>query len=172
MRAVLSRLSAEGWLVGGLFVLSLELLSFMNVLVAKPKLLFGRSLNAIEPTLFPTLVLVALAAIAAGILVAHRRTLVIVPKGGKESGQLILALQFFAVMVFYALTMVPFGFLISSAIALGAISWLAGNRSLIQIAAVAIVSPILLYIVATRGLAVSLPELSPIEFAYAWVFNR
>ena len=56
-------------------------------------------------------------------------------------------------------------------ISLAAVSWIAGNRSIPQICAVSILSPILLYLVATRGLAVSLPELSWVEFLYARVFD-
>ena len=52
-----------------------------------------------------------------------------------------------------------------------AVAWLAGNRSVVQIVAVSIISPIALYLVATRGLAVSLPELSSIEFFYARIFD-
>ena len=44
---------------------------------------------------------------------------------------------------------------------------LVGNRSPLQIGLVSIASPILLYLLATRLLAVSLPELSAIEFAYS-----
>lgn len=172
MRAVLSRMTAEGWLTAILFLLSAALLAFMNLLVAKPKLLFGRSLNAIEPTLFPTIVLAFLAILSAAFLFARRKTLLVAPAGGEEDQQLILAIKFFAVLIFYALAMVPLGFFISTVLSLATISWLAGNRSIVQIAALSVISPIALFIIATRGLAVSLPELSPIEFAYAWVFNR
>lgn len=172
MRAPLSRLSAEAWLTGALLLVSLSCLVLMNVLVAKPKLLFGRSLNAIEPTLFPSIVLAMIAILSAGLLFARRHTLIVKIQSEREAGSLVLALQFFAILVFYALAMNPLGFLISTALSLAAISFLAGNRSLLQILAVSVVSPIALYLIATRGLAVSLPELSTIEFAYAWIFNR
>ena len=77
----------------------------------------------------------------------------------------------FGVMFFYALTMQPFGFFISSALSMAAVSWIAGNRSVFQIIAVSVLCPIGLYLVSTRGLAVSLPELSSIEFLYARVFD-
>jgi putative tricarboxylic transport membrane protein len=70
-------------------------------------------------------------------------------------------------MFFYALAMKPLGFLLATASTLAAISYLVGNRSALQIGLVSIMSPILLYLVATRLLAVSLPELSVIEFAYS-----
>lgn len=172
MRAVFSRLSAEGWLAGALLVIAVLSLALMELLVAKPKLLFGRSLNAIEPSLFPSIVLAMLAILCGGYLLVRRRSLLLAPSAGKEAGSVVLALKFFAVLIFYALTMAPLGFFISTALSLGAISLLVGNRSVVQILAVSLISPVALYLVATRGLAVSLPELSPIEFAYAWLFNR
>ncbi|GAB5375652.1 MAG: hypothetical protein AcusKO_21140 [Acuticoccus sp.] len=172
VRAVLSRLSAEAWLTGALLLLSLLCLVLMNVLVAQPKLLFGRSMSAIAPSLFPQLVLAMVAILSTGYLVARRGALLVRPAGGQEPGDLVLATKFFAVLIFYALTMAPFGFFISSALSLAALSVLAGNRSPMQVLLVSIISPVALYLVATRALAVSLPELSPIEFAYAWVFNR
>lgn len=171
MKAVLSRISAEAWLTGALLLLAVLCLAFMSFLVAEPKLLFGRSLNAIKPTLFPTIVLAALALLSAGFLFARRKSLLHIATSGEEH-DVVLALKFFAVLIFYALTMAPFGFLISSALSLSAVSLLAGNRSLWQILAISLVSPVALYLVATRALAVSLPELSFIEFAYAWLFNR
>jgi len=172
MKAVFSRLSAEGWLAGALLVIAILCLALMEFLVAKPKLLFGRSLNAIEPSLFPSIVLAMLAILCAAYLVARRRSLLVAANAAREEGSVILALKFFAILIFYALTMAPFGFLISTALSLAMVSVLTGNRSVLQILAVSLISPVALYLVATRGLAVSLPELSPIEFAYAWLFNQ
>jgi putative tricarboxylic transport membrane protein len=70
-------------------------------------------------------------------------------------------------MTFYALVMEPFGFLISSIMAMVLLSLQMGNRSVWQIALLSCLSPILLYLAATRLLAVSLPELNLIELAYA-----
>jgi putative tricarboxylic transport membrane protein len=63
--------------------------------------------------------------------------------------------------------MAPLGFLISTAIAMTLISIQMGSRSIVQIAAVAILGPVLLYLAATELLAVSLPELDAIELLYA-----
>ena len=150
-----------------LLVLSLLGLVFMNALVAQPKLLFGRSLSALAPSLFPTIIFVALAALCTLLLVLLNR------QGGHDSapetgvGDWRRGVVFFGIMTLYALTMQPFGFLISSAISTTLLSWQMGNRSVIQTALLAVGGPILLYLAATRLLAVSLPELSVIEFAYA-----
>jgi putative tricarboxylic transport membrane protein len=70
-------------------------------------------------------------------------------------------------MILYALTMQPFGFLISSAVAIALMSWQLGSRSIVQTLILCFVAPVLLYLAATRLLAVSLPELNVIELAYA-----
>jgi putative tricarboxylic transport membrane protein len=70
-------------------------------------------------------------------------------------------------MTLYALTMQPVGFLISSVTAVVLLSLHMGNRSVVQIALLALLGPVLLYLASTRLLAVSLPELNLIELGYA-----
>ncbi|WP_413719332.1 tripartite tricarboxylate transporter TctB family protein [Silicimonas sp. MF1-12-2] len=164
-------LTAEAWLAGGLALLGLLGFVFMSQLVAPPKLLFGRSLTAIPPSLFPALVLGSLAVLAAALLYSRRGSLLASESKTFEEGALRRVVMLFGVMFFYALTMQPFGFFISSALSMAAVSWIAGNRSVFQIIAVSVLCPIGLYLVSTRGLAVSLPELSSIEFLYARVFD-
>lgn len=164
---IIRELTAEAWLTGALALLGVLGIVFMPQLVAEPKVLFGRSLTAIEPSLFPLLVLGALTVLASVLLITLRRSLRATESRTFEPGALRRVVMLFGVMLFYALTMGPLGFFLSSALSLAAVAWLAGNRSLPQIGAVSILSPILLYIVATRGLAVSLPELGGIEFLYA-----
>ncbi len=155
--------------LGGLmFVFSCLGLVFIGSLVAEPKVLLGRSLTAITPALFPSLVLAGLALLSALFLArAVRRSANMATEDGMERPSLRSGLLLFAIMMFYALAMKPLGFLLSTMLALAAISFLVGNRSPLQIGLVSIASPILLYLLATRALAVSLPELSAIEFAYS-----
>lgn len=167
----IKHITAEAWLTGGLSILGILGVLFMSQLVAEPKLLFGRSLTAITPTLFPTLVLGIMAAMACLQLYSLRKSLLSSEMKSFEEGALLRVVLLLTVMVFYALAMEPLGFFISSALSMAAVAWIAGNRSFFQICSVSIISPILLYIISTRGLAVSLPELSPIEFMYAWVFD-
>lgn len=168
---VIRNLTAEGWLTGLLAVIGIGGLLFMGQLVAAPKVLFGRSLTAIPPSLFPMLVLAAMAILAVLLLYNLRGTLLSEESRTFEPGALGRVVALFGVMLFYALTMVPFGFFISSCLSMAAVAWIAGNRSILQICLVSVISPIALYIVSTRGLAVSLPELSSIEFLYARLFN-
>ncbi len=163
----LKDITAEAWLTLGLALLGVLGVAFMSFLVAAPKVLFGRSLTAIPPSLFPTLVLATLAVLSGALLYQLRHRLFSRESAAFEEGALRRVVLLFAVMLFYALTMAPLGFFFSSALSMAAIAWIAGNRSLPQILIVSIVSPILLDLVSTRGLAVSLPELSAIEFLYA-----
>ncbi|MGI9418927.1 MAG: tripartite tricarboxylate transporter TctB family protein [Geminicoccaceae bacterium] len=161
-------LEADTVLGGLLLVLSCLGVIFIGSLVAEPKVLLGRSLTAIAPSLFPSLVLSGLALLSALFLARTlRRSPSPTTEDGMERPSLRRALLLFAIMITYALAMKPFGFLLSTVLALAAISYLVGNRSPLQIGLVSIASPVLLYLVATRLLAVSLPELSAIEFAYS-----
>lgn len=165
-------ITAEAWLAGGLALLGIFGIVFMPLLVAPPKLLFGRSLTAIPPSLFPALVLGALAILACLLLYLLRGSLLATQSKTFEEGTLRRVVMLFAVLFFYALTMASLGFFISSSLSMAAVAWIAGNRSILQICAASIICPVALYLVATRGLAVSLPELSAIEFFYAWVFDQ
>lgn len=164
-------ISAEGWLTFIIALVGLLGFVFMPLLVAEPKVLFGRSLTAIPPSLFPKLVLAALAIVAGILIYSLRGSLRSESSRTFEEGALGRVVLLFAVMLFYALTMAPIGFFFSSALSMAAVAWIAGNRSIAQIAFVSVVSPVALYLVSTRGLAVSLPELSSIEFLYAGIIN-
>jgi putative tricarboxylic transport membrane protein len=148
-------------IAGGLGVL------FIDALVAPPKLLFGRSLTAITPSLFPVIILSTMTALSILALILLRGTAGADRDAALTHGEWRRGFIFFAIMTFYALVMEPFGFLISSIMAMVLLSLQMGNRSVWQIALLSCLSPILLYLAATRLLAVSLPELNLIELAYA-----
>ncbi|AKS47199.1 putative tricarboxylic transport membrane protein [Octadecabacter temperatus] len=149
-------------------VLSLVFLSF---LVAEPKALFGRSLSAIAPTLFPGIVLFLMAVMCGIEFFMIRAGTVAEPEEGMSRPEWVRAAMLFGTLTLFALTMQPFGFLISTAIATTLISLQMGARSPIQIALVAIVGPVALYLAATQLLAVSLPELNSIELFYSRVLS-
>ena len=150
-----------------LLTLSLLGLIFIGALVASPKLLLGRSLSAIAPSLFPTIILSLLALLCAILLFLLNRSGSHEGEGRMAHGEWRRGGVFFGIMTLYALTMQPFGFLISSAIATALSSWQLGNRSIPQFILLCFAAPVLLYLAATRLLAVSLPELNVIELAYA-----
>ena len=150
-----------------LLALSLLGLVFINALVAAPKLLLGRSLSAIAPSLFPTIILGLLALLCTILLFILNLKDSHGGEGGLTQKEWLRGSVFFGIMILYALTMQPFGFLISSAVAIALMSWQLGSRSIVQTLILCFVAPVLLYLAATRLLAVSLPELNVIELAYA-----
>jgi putative tricarboxylic transport membrane protein len=161
------KLTPELAVVAVLMVLSALSVVFIGALVAPPKILMGRSLTAIPPNLFPLIVLSLLAVLCASYLFWRSRNADVGEVGGFNFQGWDRGAALFGLMLLYALTMEPFGFLISSAMSLALISWLAGNRTIWQVIALSLIGPPTLYLLATRVLAVSLPELSTIEFAYS-----
>ncbi len=166
-------------------IAALSALLALPLMVAKPKLLFGRSLSAMEPTLFPKIILsliVVLSVLGAMFaLVALYRSRPVVEdvavggSGNDAAGTdkpLFRVIIFFFTLTGYGLLLKPAGFLISSCLVITILSLLLGNRNWIQIGLFAVISPICLYLLATRGLLVSLPELDFIELFYAGIFNR
>lgn len=154
-----------------LLVASVLSLVFMQSLVAAPKVLFGRSLSAIPPDLFPSIILALLALMCAAALWMVRAGVVAEPAEGMSRREWIRAVTLFGIMVLYALTMAPFGFLISTAIATTLISLQMGARNIFQLVGVALVGPVLLYLCATQLLAVSLPELNAVEMVYSHILS-
>lgn len=169
MKKAALRATPEVMTVAALLVAAAAALLFLDSLVAPPKLLFGRALTAITPSLFPMIVLAMLSVMCLVQLWLSK-------SAGEDLEDAVESLSasewkrgmaFFAIMIGYALMMTPFGFLISSTIAMVLMSLLMGSRSIVQIVCVAGIGPILLYLAATRLLAVSLPELNAIELFYA-----
>ena len=146
-------------------------LIFMSSLVAEPRALFGRSLSAIPPSMFPSITLALMAILCASAVILIMTGTVAEQGERMARAQWGRAILLFGILTFYALTMSPFGFFISSAIAITLISILMGARSPIQIGLVATVGPVALYLAATRLLAVSLPELVTIDVFYARILN-
>jgi len=161
------RITPERALLAALLLLGILGLLFMNSLISQPKLLFGRSLNAISPSLFPTIIIAAMTGLCLLVLFLSRGQPA--PKSSEPTSRLdgLRGAAFFAIMTGYALTMQPLGFLISSTIAIALTSLLLGSRSPLQITSLSITGPVLLYLAASRLLAVSLPERPAIELFYA-----
>ena len=160
---------------GILLFVAAAIVIFIDKLVAPPKMLLGRTLTAIEPSLFPLVDMALMIGLCAlFLLFAWRKRATWsaeadLPESETSNWGRVCIL--FAILIFYALVLKPFGFLISTIIVMVLLSLLAGNRNVPQILAMAILSPIALYLVATRLLLVSLPELSGIEFAYEAVLG-
>lgn len=161
------RATPETAVLSVLLALSVVALLFLESLVAPPKLLFGRSLSAVAPSLLPSIVLSALAFLCALVLLLGVRRSEQAAAPSRVGPEWRRAAGFFGIMLLYAVTMRPFGFLISSAVSVVLLSALMGSRSWAATGALALAGPVVLYLAATRLLAVSLPEHHFIEVAYA-----
>lgn len=148
-------------------------------LVAKPKMLFGRSLSAMEPSLFPKITLFLVVAMSCLLVPLAIHGMLKTPKSDDNAVSTVALTEkplfrvtvFFVVLVIYGLLLKPVGFLISSFLVISALSLLLGNRNWIQIFLFALLCPMALYLLATRGMLVSLPELNQIELFYANIIN-
>ncbi|SOH94918.1 putative tricarboxylic transport membrane protein [Monaibacterium marinum] len=163
--------TAETYSLIVILVAAVLSLIFLGSLVATPRALFGQSLSAIAPSLFPGIVLTILSALCIATLILFKADPTEQVEERLTGQQWQRAFVFFGIMILYGLTMVPLGFLISTAIATTLISLQMGSRSVLQIGGISLVGPVLLYLAATRLLAVSLPELNAIEVAYSSLLN-
>lgn len=155
-------------LVAGLFAI------FIDRLVAPPKMLLGRSLTAIEPSLFPLITIVMMIGLCTVYVVLTLREDETGPSAASVTGDRANWFRigaFFAILLLYALIFHDVGFLVSTFIAMSLLSLLVGSRNILQILALSTLCPLALYILSTRVLKVSLPELSPIEFAIAAILG-
>ncbi len=148
----------------------------MPLLVAKPKLLFGRSLSAIAPSLFPYVTLSLLALLSTLLVVVIWQKSRLLSDQNAESIRIsedsphadwLKVAAFFLLLAGYGLLLKPAGFLLSSFVVISAISLLLGNRNWLQILLIALLAPVVLYLLATRIMLVSLPELNRVELFYA-----
>lgn len=151
----------------------------MSSLVAAPKLLFGRSLSAIAPSLFPHITLTLIALLSAGLIFlacislrnsSHLPVEEASAETANDSGWTKTVI-FFVLLAGYGLLLKPVGFLISSFLVICATSIMLGNRNWFQVLLLAAFAPICLYLIATRAMLVSLPELNQIELLYAQAFD-
>lgn len=161
--------TAETQVTLALLVASVLSLVFMGSLIAAPRALFGRSLSAIPPSMFPAITITLLAVLCVVGLVLISRGHGAAQEARMQRAEWARSFILFGILTLYALTMAPFGFLISSAVTIALLSLVMEARNPIQIVLVSLIGPIALYLAATRLLAVSLPELIAIELFYARV---
>ena len=126
--------------------------------IAKPKLIMGRSLMGLEPTLFPRLttffaILLSVWYLVISFKISEKNLFKEVKKNiyFKVCASLI-------VFIAYALLFEPLGFVLASFLVAGTLSTYYGNRNVLIGLVVSVVVPICIYYVFTNLLAVSLPE--------------
>lgn len=165
---------AELYVTSGMAVMSVLALVFLNDLIAKQKMVFGQP--SIEPDLFPALTISCLLLLISGLMVKiifFAETEVVDDQDDEEAeDQSYYRIgSYFAAMLAYGIVLDDLGFVISSCILVAFISFLLGSRSFVQTVALAVIAPVALYVVSTRGLKVHLPELDVIERAIQTVFQ-
>jgi len=140
------------------FAFSIILIVIIPDQITKPKLLMGRSLMGLKPTLFPY--------IAATLLLLLSIWYFAISFGLKETnlfreldrtGTINVAVSL-AVFLSYALLMIPLGFIASSILVMFILSAFFGNKNIPLGLAVSIILPVTVYFTFTRLLSVSLPE--------------
>ena len=127
--------------------------------IAKPKLFMGRVLMGMKPTLFPRLTMLGLLGLSVWYFIysfsLEEKNLF------KELDRKTLIRTVVTMVIFlaYALLLEPLGFVLSSALTVGALTLYLGNRNIFILFLVIIVIPLVIFFIFTRALHVSLPEI-------------
>jgi hypothetical protein len=127
--------------------------------IEKPLIIFGQSLNTLDPTLFPSIVawgfiLLGSWGVYGSFSIDETNDLTrLDQEAWFNVGITVVA------MLAYAGLMVPLGFIPSSIILIAALSSFYGIRSIGLLAVISIGVPTSIYFIFTRGLKVFLPEI-------------
>lgn len=127
--------------------------------IASPKILIGRTLVGMTPTLFPRLTII-------GLLCLSVLYLILSPKLDKnisfkeeiEKRNLTKSAVIFVIIIAYTFLFESLGFVISSALTAAAVSLFLGNRNIFILLVVTILIPISIFFIFTSVLYVSLPR--------------
>ena len=127
--------------------------------IEKPLIIFGQSLNTLDPTLFPSIV--ALGFVVLGAWGFFRSFSINESNGLAKLDREACANVGITIvaMITYSALMVPLGFIPSSVILLAGLSYFYGIRSISLIIVISVGVPTGIYFIFTRGLKVFLPEI-------------
>jgi len=138
--------------------LAAALLAAVPFQVAKPQKLFGRALSALDPTLYPRLVLGALLVIAIVYFVVSSRLRELnLFRAIDVQGYFNVGVSLVCVVA-YAFALPILGFVVSGIVLTFVLTVFYGNRNHYLTVAVSVLAPVAIYYGATRLLLVSLPE--------------
>jgi putative tricarboxylic transport membrane protein len=141
-----------------LIVFSIVAFFLIPYQIEKPKLFMGRSLMQMEPSLFPRVSIVGLFILSVFYLMNSVKLNEKNLFRELEKQYYLRILVSFVIFVAYALLIEPLGFVLSSALMVGSLSFYYGNRNLIIFFLILIGAPLIIYFLFTRLLRVSLPE--------------
>ncbi len=125
--------------------------------IEKPKLFMGRSLMQMEPSLFPRVSIIGLFILSLFYLMSSFKLNEKNLFRELEKQNYLKVLVTLVIFVAYALLIEPLGFVLSSALMVGSLSYYYGNRNLIVYFLILIGAPLIIYFIFTRVLLVSLP---------------
>lgn len=141
------------------FALGAFILLVIPSQIDKPLVIFGQSLNALDPTLFPSLVAVAFLGLGVwGFFESFSMNETNGLTGLDREACLNVGVTIAALFA-YALLMVPLGFIPSSAFLVGGLSYFYGIRNVPLILVICVGVPTSIYFIFTKGLKVFLPEI-------------
>jgi putative tricarboxylic transport membrane protein len=146
--------------VVALFLIVFSVVAYLLIpyQIEKPRMVFGRSLMNLEPSLFPRLSIVGLFFLSLWYLTHSFQ----IPEKNlfKEIGKagLTRVAVTFLVTLGYALLFEPLGFVLASALMVLILTLYFGNRNIFLIVAVTAGAPLVVYYLFTSALKVSLPE--------------
>ena len=141
-----------------LAALAVALLLSVPYQVAKPERLFGRALSALDPALYPRIVLGLLLVIAVGyFIISFRLHELNLFRTVDARGYLGVAVTTVCVVA-YAFALPKLGFIVSGIALTAVLTIFYGNRNHFLTVMVSVLVPVAIYYGATRLLLVSLPE--------------
>lgn len=151
-----------------IFVLAVLALIFSGQFIAAPLIPLSGDLLAMNPRVFPALILMCTALVALIFLVNQARAGALrtpgpsTPAGGTSTA-LWRQAAFLVITVTFALLLTTLGFVITMFLLMVSTSVLVGNRNPIQILSISIVIPISFFIIVTHVLRTSLPEIDIVQ---------
>ncbi len=143
-------------------------LLFGGWLIAEPLIPLGRDTLAMNPSVFPTLILAGTALVSFIFLAmegkkgAYRVTRR-VSGSAADPAALYRQILFIFITVGCALLLTTLGFLTTMFLLMASTSVLVGNRSLLQVLTISLILPLSFYIIVTHVLRTALPELDIVE---------
>lgn len=158
LRKILSRLSVHAYVALFFLVLALVFYVLIPYQIAKPKMVFGRNLMDMKPTLFPAIAALCLAAMCLLSIINSYLEPEENPFKDLNWSSFRKIAGLIGILYVFALMFEPIGFLISGVIIVGFTSFYLGNRSPVMIAILAFCVPFSIYYVFIKLLKISLPE--------------
>jgi len=163
------------------FVISVLILAALGLffggwLIVDPPILLSRDILAMNPKVFPTLVLFFILLVTLIFLAVEGKGDSLVGHTLKEglpqsSAALCRQVGFVGLTIGCALLLTTFGFLVTMFLLMAGTSLLVGNRNFLQIFAISLVTPLSFYMIVTYILRTQLPEIDIVERTLAMIIN-